>query len=270
GGGGTDNSQFLTSGSSALILAFLAIGLFVGGLLVMFAMRRYVVLSRRRAGAWEPAEVAAGPWNWDDTAFGVAPALATIGLGVVRKQNHFGPRPVLYDVHLDRKLSAGDGWEDIMPISAKAEYEDGAGPHEDPEAHDTHSENGSNGVSARYLHPFAIGMHDFVSQIRPSRRRPRSRPPSPSPHPPPLFHPSVPGPADRGRTSTRSGGTSTPPSASAAAPVYPSHLRVALTIAMPAQQECKVGVPPCVLGIADVRWSGGSLEDLRRGAAGSG
>ncbi|KAI0363669.1 hypothetical protein BV20DRAFT_975398 [Pilatotrama ljubarskyi] len=259
-GGGNDNSQFLTSGSSALILAFLAIGLFVGGLLVMFAMRRYVVLSRRRAGTWEPA-ANAGPWNWDDTAFGVAPALA-IALGPVRRQKDIGARPVLFDVHVEK--AASDDWEAIMPISAKAEYGDGAQPHEDAPPHDTHSETTSNSASTRYLHPFAIGMHDFVSAIRPSRRRARSRPPSPSPHPPPLFHPSVPGPADAGRTSARSDATP----ALASAPVHPSQLRVALTIAMPTQQECKEGVPPCVLGIADVRWSGGSLEELRRAAAG--
>ncbi|OJT05151.1 hypothetical protein TRAPUB_4077 [Trametes pubescens] len=113
GNGGGSSSQFLTSGSSALILAFLAIGLFVGGLLVMFAMRRYVVLSRRRAGLWEPA-AGAGPWNWEDTTYGMEPLFTiTVGRSVQRRQERgFGARPELLDVHAVK--AASDSWEDIM------------------------------------------------------------------------------------------------------------------------------------------------------------
>ncbi len=116
GNGGGNSSQFLTSGSSALILAFLAIGLFVGGLLVMFAMRRYVVLSRRRAGLWEPA-AGAGPWNWEDTTYGMEPLFTiTVGRSVQRRQERgFGARPELLDVHAVK--AASDSWEDIMVSS---------------------------------------------------------------------------------------------------------------------------------------------------------
>lgn len=119
GNGGGNSSQFLTSGSSALILAFLAIGLFVGGLLVMFAMRRYVVLSRRRAGVWEPA--GAGPWNWEDTTYGMEPLFTiTVGRSLQRRQERgFGARPELLDVHAVK--AASDSWEDIM-VSSHCRY----------------------------------------------------------------------------------------------------------------------------------------------------
>lgn len=119
GNGGGNSSQFLTSGSSALILAFLAIGLFVGGLLVMFAMRRYVVLSRRRAGVWEPA--GAGPWNWEDTTYGMEPLFTiTVGRSLQRRQERgFGARPELLDVHAAK--AASDSWEDIM-VSSHCKY----------------------------------------------------------------------------------------------------------------------------------------------------
>ncbi|KAI0331748.1 hypothetical protein GY45DRAFT_1321822 [Cubamyces sp. BRFM 1775] len=104
-----DAGQFLTSGSSALILSFLAIGLFVGGLLVMFAMRRYVVFNRRRAGLWDADTN--GPWNWGEATYDSPPPFA-IGLGVVRRQRDIGPRPELYEMYAKKAVESD--WGDIM------------------------------------------------------------------------------------------------------------------------------------------------------------
>ncbi|KAI0628576.1 hypothetical protein C8Q77DRAFT_1146774 [Trametes polyzona] len=244
-GASSDGSQFLTSGSSALILAFLAIGLFVGGLLVMFAMRRYVVLSRRRAGTW--VENGSGPWNWDDhgSPFGVEPLFAaTIGMGPLggaRRELDVGARPELFDVHAVKAHGDAVGWEDITPIcAARAQSEYGLSPVPEDRGAQTQAneeERPATQGTSRLLRPFTTGVHDFVSQMRPSRRRARSPPRPPSP--------SVP--------------ASTPSSPPRLAPTY---LRVAVAIAMPTQQREDSGVPPYALGIADVRWSGGPLEDI--------
>ncbi|KAI0641335.1 hypothetical protein C8Q79DRAFT_990124 [Trametes meyenii] len=244
--GNDDGNSFLTSGSSALILAFLAIGLFVGGLLVMFAMRRYVVHGRRRAGTWRGEGT--GPWDW------AMPDTPPIGMETIRRQRGMGARPVLFDVHI--KQTEGESWEDIMPISAKAEYEedpssasrDLAQQSSQGQPDEAHDPNPS--LSTGFLRPFSVGVHDFISNIRPFRRNPR---PPESPPPPsalaPLPPSSLPVPVDDSLMSQRS--------------AVPSCLRVALTIAMPTQQKCESGVPLCALGIADVRWGGGPLEDLR-------
>ena len=92
GGGG---GSFLGSGGSTLILAFLAIGLFVGGLLVMFSMRRYVVRNRRRLRAWNTT--GDQPWAWDETQLG-PPTLLTSMNVYTRRQDEFGEKPELWEV----------------------------------------------------------------------------------------------------------------------------------------------------------------------------
>ncbi|KAI0667280.1 hypothetical protein C8Q78DRAFT_1082397 [Trametes maxima] len=245
--GDDDGNSFLTSGSSALILAFLAIGLFVGGLLVMFAMRRYVVHGRRRAGAWRGEGT--GPWDW------AMPDTPPIGMGMIHRQPGMGARPVLFDVHIMQ--AEGEKWEDIMPISAKAEREedrsnasrlDLAQESSQGQPDETHASNPS--PSTGFLRPFTAGVHDFISNIRPFRRNPRR------PESPPLSSALPPPPP-----STLSAPTDGAPMPQRSA--VPSCLRVALAIAMPMQQKCESGVPLCALGIADVRWVGGPLEDLR-------
>ncbi|KAH9852388.1 hypothetical protein C2E23DRAFT_199356 [Lenzites betulinus] len=233
GGSGGGSSTFLTSGSSALILAFLAIGLFVGGLLVMFAMRRYVVASRRRAGMWEPAGT--GPWAWDD---GRTFAMEPLFLGVAerrRREQEFGAKPELFDV---LAKPASDDWQHIMPIHVSKDEHESTSPV--PEASvlqpqpspDELPNDPLPHVPSGFLRPFAIGVHDFVSQIRPSGRHALS-PPSP---------PSLPPVAQ--------------PTAQAPTILDPVHLRVVLAIAMPTLRHSEGGVPQYALGITSVRLEG--------------
>ncbi|KAI0761304.1 hypothetical protein BD413DRAFT_442641, partial [Trametes elegans] len=250
-GGGGDNSQFLTSGTSALILAFLAIGLFIGGLLVMFAMRRYLVLNRHRTAAADPQ------WDWEEAAYEAPPPFA-IGLGynAARRSRELGAKPELYDLHA--VYAATDAWEDTMPISARAEY--ARAPETAPpaaEANENHildetrtAQGYHASTASALLHPFSVGMHDFISQVRPSRHRHRS--PSPSPNPP-LFPPPLLAERDVEPTNPEPKRES-----------EPSHICVAVAIAMPMQRLNAPRVPFHALGVAEVKWSGGSLENLRR------
>ncbi|KAI8974841.1 hypothetical protein BD414DRAFT_423942 [Trametes punicea] len=247
----SDNSQFLTSGSSALILSFLAIGLFVAGLLVMFAMRRYVFLSRRRAGRWTTETN--GPWNWTEQTYDV-PSPFAVDMGVVRRRKEIGVRPELYDLHVVR--AAGTNWAQIMPMTAQLGVlaQPPCQAAKVPGLHDM-GQSQHPAAMPGYLYPFSVGVRDFVAQIRPPPRHPRPRSPSP---PPPFFSPLVSAPRNSGHTPA-------PPYAdNAVATAEPSQLRVALAILMPGQQACQPDVPLYALGVADVRWSGGTLDDLRR------
>ncbi|KAH9888051.1 hypothetical protein C8Q73DRAFT_794480 [Cubamyces lactineus] len=251
-----DAGQFLTSGSSALILSFLAIGLFLGGLLVMFAMRRYVVVNRRRAGLWDADSNGPLTWTWGDATYDSPPPFA-IGLGVVRRQRDIGPRPKLYEMHAVK--APGSDWRDIMPISAQpctsAAPRNCTANMPEPQQPHAVSDEPYATSSTGYLHPFSVGFRDFVTQIRPSRHRVRPRSPSP---PPPLFMPAVSSSRDTGHMPPL------PPSDIITAPADISRLRVALAILMPGQQACEASVPLYALGMADAVWSGGTLEDLQR------
>ncbi|KAI9062123.1 hypothetical protein FKP32DRAFT_1574938 [Trametes sanguinea] len=251
--GGDGGPQFLTSGSSALILSFLAIGLFVGGLLVMLAMRRYVFLSRRRAGRWDP-DNEAGPWNWADPTYERPPPFA-IGMSRSRRQRDFGEKPKLFDLRIAH--AAGTDWQDIVPIGAQAtkqrqqdRTEEASGSREAD--HQQHA-----AAISGYLHPFSIGVRDFVAHMRPPGRRARARSPSP---PPPLFSSVVSSTRDTSHVPP----SSPSPDDSPAAPEGPTHLRVAVAILMPGQGVCDGDVPLYALGVTDVRWNGGSLDELRR------
>lgn len=111
-GSGTESNgggSFLTTGGSTLILAFLAIGLFVGGLLVMFSMRRYVMASRRRAAGM--ARAGERVWDWDELELESAPT-PLMSVSVRRKKRDFGKVPELWDVCARR--AQGDDWEEIQ------------------------------------------------------------------------------------------------------------------------------------------------------------
>ncbi|OSD05116.1 hypothetical protein PYCCODRAFT_1432866 [Trametes coccinea BRFM310] len=252
-GGGGDGPQFLTSGSSALILSFLAIGLFVGGLLVMLAMRRYIFLSRRRAGRWDP-DNDAGTWNWADPTYERPPPFA-IGMGRSRRQRDFGEKPELFDLRIAN--AAGTDWQDIVPIGAQAIKQRQQDLTAEPfGSRDADHQQHATAISG-YLHPFSVGVRDFVAQIRPQGRRVRARSPSP---PPPLFSSVVSSPTDTSHVPS----SSPSPNDAPATPAGPTHLRVAVTILMPGQQFCGGDVPLYALGVADIRWNGGPVDELRR------
>lgn len=77
----------------------------------MFAMRRYVVVNRRRAGLWDADSNGPLTWTWGDATYDSPPPFA-IGLGVVRRQRDIGPRPELYEMHAVK--APGSDWRDIM------------------------------------------------------------------------------------------------------------------------------------------------------------
>ena len=98
--GGGNSGTFFSSGGSTLILAFLAIGLFVGGLLVMFSMRRYVSLNRRRMRAWQVSGVNERSWGWDAAALGLPATLLMDMNSTSRGRKDFGKKPELLDVRV--------------------------------------------------------------------------------------------------------------------------------------------------------------------------
>ncbi|KZT01044.1 uncharacterized protein LAESUDRAFT_731630 [Laetiporus sulphureus 93-53] len=103
---------FSTNGTPALILAFLAVGLFVGGMLAMFGLRR------RMAGRGLRRWFAGGP-----SAGGLEPDamdLPQIGGGRRgKKRKSLGKKPELWDVYVQTKGVEKGLWREIMPISSK-------------------------------------------------------------------------------------------------------------------------------------------------------
>ena len=100
--------SILTAGGSTLILAFLAIGLFLGGLLVMFSMRRYMRSNGRR---FRTPQSQVNPWDWQ----GYAPpgaAYMAIGMQVTPRRKDIGRKPELWDFRVEK--AASDKWKDIM------------------------------------------------------------------------------------------------------------------------------------------------------------
>ncbi|KAI0642035.1 hypothetical protein C8Q79DRAFT_1013916 [Trametes meyenii] len=226
---GNDDNSFLTRNSS---IAFLAIGLFIGALLVLCTMRRYV--SRRRAGTWRTVDP--GPWDWGDLQRQAAfpPEIFVKDLG---------PSPEMYELYAVGVPAAG--WENIMPVSAEVLVEV---PKENAEERssllDANSQAG--GGASRHTPLYPIGFRGIASRILPSTHRAQS---SLSP-PPQLFHASP-------DLSLRSRPSSAPTEESI-------RLRVGLAIAMPEQRSHPSSdVPLCALGMADVSIRGGSLVDLR-------
>ncbi|EJF59289.1 hypothetical protein DICSQDRAFT_181978 [Dichomitus squalens LYAD-421 SS1] len=239
------SGSFLRAGGSTLILAFLAIGLFAGGLLVMFSMRRYVVRNSRRMQARNSTS---GPlWPWDDTQLGPPPTLL-MSIGVrMRRLDDFGKKPELWDISTARSMSKEGDWGKIMPIAARPVYDDRflsspytLGQHTAASGqHPSASTSTSLASPPGYLFPFRIGLRDTRAQIASLRPfRPRHRP-----------------------------GDDAPPSGEAdgmpsrVAERVPACVEVALAIALPAQAPCQEGrVPLYALGVTNARWSGESLD----------
>ncbi|RPD54966.1 hypothetical protein L226DRAFT_613547 [Lentinus tigrinus ALCF2SS1-7] len=248
----SDNSgsgSFLSSGGSTLILAFLAIGLFIGGLLVMLSMRRYVLSSRRRIRTWQAAGERGWESEWDE-AQGPVPMG---GMSVMmRRRRDFGKKPELWDCQVEEAEKLR--WENIQPIAAKLEYEDpalpsGRHPGDDPLRSALSSQNPSvpSLSPPGFFHPFQVGWRDFTNQL-PTRR-----------HPPLLFHPPGSPPSEPS--------ASTPGAADRASPTMSplttqaQCMSVVVAITMPTEKPCTEGVPLFALGIADVPWHGCLPED---------
>ncbi|KAI1785198.1 hypothetical protein LXA43DRAFT_1100543 [Ganoderma leucocontextum] len=233
GSGGT----FFSSGGSTLILAFLAIGLFVGGLLVMFSMRRYVSRNRRRMRAWQTSGERS--WGWD-------PATLLMDMNSpTRRQEDFGEKPELWNVRVatTSRTWAGD-WEKATPIAISL-YAD---PH--PSSARSHNATASSSTSpppgSGYLHPFRIGLRDTRAQIA-SLRVPWLRQASSS------------------AGASSQGSVDSTPQPSGSAERGAARVEVALAIALPTQTPCAQGsIPLFALGVTNMRWGSEPLaqQDL--------
>ncbi|KAI0718684.1 hypothetical protein C8T65DRAFT_637760 [Cerioporus squamosus] len=248
--------SFLGSGGSTLILAFLALGLFLAGILVMISMRRYVVAGRRRIRTWQVAGERG--WEWDEAPGGPA---TTGGMSVmVRRRRDFGKQPELWDFRVEETEDLG--WDSIQPVAAKLVYEDEIlpsprRPGDDPLRSAASSEIRSDPSSTRpgFMHPFRVGWHDFATQL-PTRRRPQ---PHPHPSASSASGPSTPQAVDR------IAGEAAP---SVSSPFPRAHcVRILAAITMPTEQPCADGVPLYALGITDVPWIGYTPEDPPPGPA---
>ncbi|TFK78303.1 hypothetical protein K466DRAFT_607119 [Polyporus arcularius HHB13444] len=248
----SDTGSFLSSGGSTLILVFLAIGLFLGGILVMFSMRRYVVAGRRRVRTWQ----AAGG-DWDEAHGGPAtPGSVSV---MMRSRRDFGQKPELWDCRVDiveEAEDAGSGWGRIQPVAAKFVYEDEPLPSARRRGDDSLRSIASSEIRAdsssprpAFLHRFQVGWRDFTTQL-------------------PLLHPPQPGVQ---LSSSPPPGSSTPDavgqnagdvSAAVSRPAPQTQsVRVLAAITMPTEKPCVEGVPLYALGIADVPWNGCTPDD---------
>ncbi|CCM00637.1 uncharacterized protein FIBRA_02674 [Fibroporia radiculosa] len=95
-------SIFSASGTPAFILAFLAIGLFVGGMLAMFALRRRLI--SRGVRAWFSSDLSVDPGAGNERT---------------KRKKDFGKRPELWDIYAREKCVKDGMWKEVMPISAK-------------------------------------------------------------------------------------------------------------------------------------------------------
>ncbi|KAM5542947.1 hypothetical protein V8D89_003331 [Ganoderma adspersum] len=249
GGGGGNSGTFFSSGGSTLILAFLAIGLFLGGLLVMFSMRRYVSLNRRRMRAWQVSGERS--WGWDAAALGLPATLLMDMDSPSRGRKDFGKKPELLDVRVAAASRTWAGeWEKATPVAARHAYTD---PHPSSarSCNPTASSSTPPPPSPGYLRPFQIGLRDTRAQIA-SMRAPWLRPAS-----------------NRASSSSQRLVDGTPRSSGGggAGERTAPRVEVALAIALPTQSPCAPGcVPLFALGVTNVRWAGGSLaqEDAAR------
>ncbi|KAI0918422.1 hypothetical protein AcV5_002416 [Taiwanofungus camphoratus] len=113
GGGSSSGGFFSANGTPALILAFLAIGLFVGGMIAMLGLRRRILARRIRQWAGTPP---ASPPDWDVDARDLIERARN---GELRRRN-IGKQPKLWDLCLTTKDVTTCSWAEIsMPISAR-------------------------------------------------------------------------------------------------------------------------------------------------------
>jgi len=104
--------SFSANGTAALILAFLAIGLFVGGMLTMIGLRRRAL---GRAQRWMMNEEPSPVW----TPMG-SEAEDDVRSRARRKKKDVGPPPKLYDIYAPAKGIESAFWRDVLPLSAKS------------------------------------------------------------------------------------------------------------------------------------------------------
>ncbi|RDX51745.1 hypothetical protein OH76DRAFT_267942 [Lentinus brumalis] len=235
--------SFLSSGGSTLILVFLAIGLFLAGMLVMFSMRRRVRTWQAAGGDWDEAH--GGP---------ATPGGVSV---MMRNRRDFGQKPELWDCRVDIVEELEDaGWGSIQPVAAKFVYEDETLPSARRRGDDSlrsiaSSENRADSTSPRpgFLHPFQVGWRDFTTQL-------------------PLLHPPQPGaqlsssPLPGSFTPNAVGQNAGDVSAAVSRPAPQTQsVRVLAAITMPTEKPCVEGVPLYALGIADVPWNGCTPDD---------
>ncbi|EMD35649.1 hypothetical protein CERSUDRAFT_116391 [Gelatoporia subvermispora B] len=171
----SSNSLFSSHGSPALILAFLAIGLFAGGIIAMFGFRRYHMSSQfgRRRGF-------VGRRQEEGDLDGPA-GFQTTGPRVPRTvKRNFGEKPLLWDVYAvdDSDYSLMN----LMPISAKVL------------AAQSHPEDGTSGRPSLQRSDSHVGrLRTFIIHGPSPRRTPSSAsvPASPSSSPTPASAPAA-------------------------------------------------------------------------------
>ena len=105
-GGG---SSFSANGTAALILAFLAIGLFVGGMVAMIGLRRR---AHERAQRWMASETPTPVWAHD------YPEVEDINGRSTRarrkKKKDVGKRPTLYDIYAPVRGVEPTSWQGML------------------------------------------------------------------------------------------------------------------------------------------------------------
>ncbi|KZT69211.1 hypothetical protein DAEQUDRAFT_283965 [Daedalea quercina L-15889] len=106
--------SFSANGTAALILAFLAIGLFVGGMVAMIGLRRRAL---GRAQRWMTSETPTPVWAHD---YPEAEDSSGRDTGARRKKKReIGRRPKLYDIYAPAKGIEPTSWQCTLPISAR-------------------------------------------------------------------------------------------------------------------------------------------------------
>ncbi len=263
-----ENRSILTSGGFPLILTFIVVGLFIGGLLVCFSVRRYTVSNRRRIRAFDEAR-AWRIWNRDvmtmnlEGQLGAQPELWTIQAVQAHSMEWacIQVRPtVLKYSECCRSIQTYPTTTPLFqPIAAKRIYDDAATSFPSPAsrsmlqlAHNYQNAPFSSSSSEQGpFYPFQVGLRDFAVQVHAIRPSQGSSPH----HPPHPLSPQAPGPptANAGASS----GVATP----LAGVGGPTHMQIALAIAFPTQEPYVTDIPMHALGITEVRWRGGTLEN---------
>lgn len=105
---GHGGSPFSANGTAALILAFLAIGLFVGGMVAMIGLRRRAL---ERAQRWIRSETPSPVWAQD---FPEPESPSGRGRSRKKKKKDVGTPPKLYDVYAPTKGIGAASWRTIL------------------------------------------------------------------------------------------------------------------------------------------------------------
>ncbi|KAI0760554.1 hypothetical protein C8Q74DRAFT_1297184 [Fomes fomentarius] len=184
-------------------------------------------------------------WNWD---------VMTAG----NLEGQLGAQPELWNIHGVQAHSME--WKCIQPIAAKRIYDDAATSFPSPAGRSMsepansyqNAPSSSSSSEPGPFYPFQVGLRDFAVQVHAIPPSQGSSPHHLLPHPLP---PQAPGPPTANTGS--SSGVATP----LAGVGGPTRMQIALAIAFPTQESYVTEIPMHALGITEVRWRGGTLEN---------